>query len=62
MGAWIEHPEGKVMAGKMPALRSEGRPYRGKLLLRLGGIFRSVVPELFVVGLHILKRLGDFIG
>ena len=28
MGAWIENLEGKVMAGKMPALHSEGRPYR----------------------------------
>lgn len=62
MGAWVENLEGKVMAGKMPALHSESRPYRGKLLFRLGGIFRGVVPELFVVGLHILKRLSDFIG
>jgi len=50
------------MAGKMPAQHSEGRPRQGKLLLRLGGIFRGVVPKLFVVGLHILKRLSDFIG
>ena len=33
-----------------------------RLLFRLGSIFRGVVPELFVVGLHILKRLSDFIG
>ena len=26
MGAWIENPEGKVMAGKMPALHRAGGP------------------------------------
>ena len=34
----------------------------GRLLFRLRGVFRGVVPELFVVGLHIFQRLSDFIG
>jgi hypothetical protein len=39
-----------------------GRGGEERLLFRLGGVFRGVVPELFVVGLHILKRLSDFFG
>ena len=33
VGAWIGKPEGKVMAGKMPALHSAGRRYQKKITL-----------------------------